>query len=198
MNPKEYLDMNGSFHESPLVGTLRKLHTILDRQDIPYAVIGGMAVIRCGGHRTTHDIDILIRREDWERVKTSNPQEFECGIDTAVDTRNGIPVNVLFSDDDWDMLFLLPDPASVGEYDESFGAYFMRLDHLLELKTAVYLQKLKDDGIEFAAKDLADVVELIRNNRGKITPATIDSLHPGVRQELLHIRQRVITREQQR
>lgn len=192
MNPVEYLDMNGTFHESPLVDTLRRIHDLLADRDIPYAVIGGMAVIRCGGRRTTHDIDLLMRRQDWEKITASNPKELECGIDTAVDTRNGIPIHVLFTDDDREMVFPLPDPVASGEYDETFGAYFMRLDLLLELKTAVYLQKLKDDGIEFAAKDLTDVVELIRNNRGTITPDTIDTMHPGVRQELSRIWKRVM------
>ncbi len=48
----------------------RGLIEILNREGIPYAVCGGIAVAFYGYVRTTEDIDILVRKEDVERIST--------------------------------------------------------------------------------------------------------------------------------
>jgi hypothetical protein len=48
----------------------RGLIEILNREGIPYAVCGGIAVAFYGYVRTTEDIDILVRQEDVERIST--------------------------------------------------------------------------------------------------------------------------------
>ncbi len=67
----------------------------------------------------------------------------------------------------------------------------MDLQHLLELKCAVYLSKREHEGMEMAAKDLADVVHLIQANRGRIDEPLLSSTHPSVRSELHRIWLRV-------
>lgn len=51
-----------------LVDELHAVAATLERESIPYAVCGGIAVTIHGATRTTKDIDILVRREDLPRV----------------------------------------------------------------------------------------------------------------------------------
>jgi predicted nucleotidyltransferase len=44
----------------PLLEALEKLGAELERSQIPYAVIGGLAAIRHGSTRTTRDVDLLL------------------------------------------------------------------------------------------------------------------------------------------
>jgi hypothetical protein len=187
-------ELNGNFRRSPLLETVRALHGILTGQNVEYAVIGGMAVVRSGALRTTHDVDILTTREGWGRIRECDPEELDTDIDSARCRKTGVEIDVLFAGDDWDMLFPLPRPSDVSEYDEELGANFIAFPKLLELKCAVYMQKRKEYGIELAAKDLADVVDLLRSNIDVVTESFIAKLHPGVREELTQIRQKVINK----
>jgi hypothetical protein len=170
-----------------LLDTARKLHKILTDKKVPYVIIGGLAVVRNGAVRTTHDVDVLLRKEDWDRVSPLLNKWFDIQQDHAEDRENGVPVDVLYSGDDWDMVLPLPEPAEVAEFDQELGANFLGLGQLLQLKTAVYLAKKRDDGIELAAKDLADVVELLKANPDRVTPSLLAGLHPVVRAELKRV-----------
>lgn len=99
-----------------------------------------MAVIRNGCSRTTIDIDILTTREGWHYIRNIPEIPFNTWIDHAVDKKNNIDIDVLFPGDDREMLIPLPHPDRVKEYDEDFGANFIGLKPLLELKTAVCLR----------------------------------------------------------
>jgi hypothetical protein len=188
MSAKDLLDLNGDFRSSPLLNTARKLHRMLVRQDIVYVIVGGLSVIRNGGVRTTQGIDILVRRDDWPRIQELLGEGFRIEIDTAVDRDTNVPVDILFAGDEWDMIFPLPDPAAVFEYDSELQANFLTLAAILELKTATYLQKKRDEGIEIAAKDLADVVELLENNQERLSMELLEGIHPRIRKELMRIR----------
>ncbi|MBN2444426.1 MAG: hypothetical protein JXJ04_23890 [Spirochaetales bacterium] len=181
MSPEEILNINGNFKKSPLLGVIKKLHKAFSEKNIPYAVVGGMAVIRNGGFRTTHDIDILTTRTGWAEVRKSLEGEFKTQADSAEDKISGIPVDVLFPGEDWDMVIPLPGPDTVCEFDEELGAYFISLKKLIELKTAVYLGKVKEDGPELAAKDMADVVMLLSNNLDTLTPGDFEGYHPEIK-----------------
>ncbi len=181
MTAKELLNINGDFNDSPLIKTLQKIHRFFNDLNIPYAVIGGLAVIRNGAYRTTHDIDILTFQSGWEKLKTYLKDYFEVGIDFATDKENNIQIDLLFASDDRDMVFVLPEPDKVCEYDYDLKANFMDLFNTIQLKTAVYIQKEEEYGIELAAKDLADVVELIKHNKDKSTDTFINKLHKGVK-----------------
>jgi hypothetical protein len=185
---KEMLDRNGSFRRSDLIDTARRLHALSERLGVPYAIIGGLAVVRNGAPRTTADVDVLIRRSAWRRIEQSAHEPFVLiGTDAMKDTANDVDVDLLFADDDWGMAFRLPDPAAVAELDEELGARFIGLMHLLELKAGVFLQKTRDDGPEIAAKDLADIVALIQAHRETIDASAFDGCHPAVRAELARI-----------
>ncbi len=191
MTAKELLELNGNFRQSPLLETIRILHGIFTAQSVDYAVIGGMAVVRSGSARTTHDVDILTTRKGWSRIRNCDPEELETDSESALCRQTGVEIDVLFAGDDWDMVFPLPQPSKVSEYDEELGANFITLPDLIELKCAVYMQKKNEHGIELAAKDLADIVDLVRSNREKITDQFISRFHPGVREELARIWQKL-------
>jgi hypothetical protein len=80
----------------------------------------------------------------------------------------------------------------MAEYDPDLGANFPGLLDILQLKTAVYLVKRREEGLEVSAKDLADVVALIRNNRERLPGPAFDPLHPVIRRELRRIRRSVL------
>jgi hypothetical protein len=90
------------------------------------------------------------------------------------------------------MVLPVPEPEAVREYDRELGAYYIDLLHLLELKTAVFIKKREEDGIEIAAKDLADIVALTENNRETITADFIENMDPAVRGEYRNIRAHIL------
>src|SRR5262245_8479296 len=49
--------------KDPVHQTMRRLVKRLERANIPYAVVGGMAVFIQGYRRTTDDLDILVTRQ---------------------------------------------------------------------------------------------------------------------------------------
>jgi len=181
---RELLERNGDFRSSPLLDTARKLHRLLAAEAVPYAIVGGLAAVRNGAVRTTQDVDVLLRREDWVRAAPVLGEGFDIQLDRAIDRDNGVPVDVLYAGDDWYMLLPLPDPVEVAEFDPGLGANFLGLPQVLQLKTAVYLARKRDEGIEVAAKDLGDVVELLRGNSERVTASLLSELHPAVRKEL--------------
>ena len=196
MTAKDLLNLNGDFRSSPLLDTARKLHRLLEQQDIPYVIIGGLSVIRNQAVRTTRDVDLLVRREDWPRIREALADGFAIKIDSdrnisAVDRDTNVQVDILFAGDDWDMIVPLPDPVEVLEHDSDLGANFLSLPAILELKTATYLQKKRDEGIEIAAKDLSDVVELLKNNQENLSLEALSGLHPRIRKELKRIQQKL-------
>jgi hypothetical protein len=196
MTARELLRINGDGGaESPLVQAVRRFHRLLEPRGVAYCVIGGMAVVRNGWVRTTHDIDILVDRAGWESLLSGAPSPLEeAGItaagDAAHDRCTGIDLDILFPGDDWEMVIPLPSPAAVREYDAALGAWFIGLAPLLAVKTAVYRSKLQELGPELAAKDLADVVELMRANRHAID-AALQRVPAAVSGELSRIWRRI-------
>jgi len=175
------------FHE-----VLKDLHRWLSRNNVVYTVIGGVAVVRSGSSRTTGDIDLLVRQDEWNRLQETAPDSGFCvGPDWAKHDESGSPVDLLFAGDDWELPFLLPDPERVREWDPAVGAWFMRPAALLELKAAVYLSKQVEYGEATAAHDLADVTALLSANPELRDEALLKTLHPSVQELLETTRQEV-------
>jgi hypothetical protein len=196
MTPEELLKINGNFDaNSSLMQTARELHMYFSEKHIEYVIIGGLAVIRNNAVRTTCDIDILMEKNDWMNIKKEfDPAHYQTGYDTIVNMDNGITVDLLFKEDDWNMIIPFPDPKEVAEYDDELGANFIGLYYLIEMKIAVYLSKKKEEGIEMASKDLYDVVELIKNN--DIDLRKTDLFHKTIRKEFLRIYNKIKKRLQ--
>src|SRR5713101_5093151 len=65
-----------------LVETVKRILQILDRNQIPYAVIGGLAVSHHAVPRLTQDLDLVVLHEDTGRIRALFPGCYQRG--TAV------------------------------------------------------------------------------------------------------------------
>lgn len=183
MTAKEVLNLNGDFLQSPLLDTLHRIDAYLSSKSIPYAVVGGMAVVRNGAHRTTIDLDILLGREDWDSITRNPPAFLKIVGDSAKDINNQVDIDILHPGNEWEM--------EIGERDEAMGGVFAGLIPLLTIKCAVYRKKLKEDGIEIAAKDLYDLSELLKARGSEITEADFSGIPASIAATLRDIRRKV-------
>jgi hypothetical protein len=183
----------------PFSSVVRDLQEMLEENGVRYAIVGGVAVVRLGSARTTGDIDVLLRRDEWRALlaaPSKSPGAFELREDSAAHQPTGTPIDLLFAGDDWELPFLLPDPARVREWDEALGAWFMKPAALLQLKASVYQSKLAEYGAATAAKDLNDVYSLLSARRELRDPELLASLHPHVRQTILQAIEEIEKREE--
>ncbi len=183
MTAKQLLELNGDLHSSPLFEAVRRFHALSLSLGIPYCVIGGLAVVRNGAPRTTLDIDILTLKERWSKALPIEGEISSTGPDSCVDKPSGASIDILFAGDDWHMPLQLPDPEKVAEFDKDFGANFIGLHELVQLKMSVYLAKVRSDGPGAAAKDLSDVHELIINNLASFSEDLFKTYAPAVRRQ---------------
>lgn len=158
----------------------------LEGLGVPYAVVGGMAVVTHGYARTTVDVDILLRPDDIARVHGAleglgfRPQ-FPGSRDLR-DTETGVRIEFLssggFPGDGRPKPVSFPDPAAAAV--EIDGIRFLALERLIELKLA--------SGMSLAGrlKDLADVQELIRAL--ELPRSFAERLDPSVRAKFEELR----------
>jgi hypothetical protein len=185
MTAAKILQLNGNMRDSPMMGVVRRFHALSISRELPYCVVGGMAVIRNGYARTTIDVAILTFKDAWRKVLPLIGEISSEGPANCVDTQTGVTIDILFADDDWQMPMGMPDPRKVGEYDQELGAYFIGLHALVQLKTAVYLDKLREQGEDVASKDRSDVYELISRNLAKFSNEVIQTYDPAVRKHCM-------------
>ncbi|MBE3037312.1 MAG: hypothetical protein IMZ62_00640 [Chloroflexi bacterium] len=201
MTAERLLHLNGDLKDpekSEMMEVVRRFHALSRKHDLPYCVVGGMAVIRNGLLRTTGDVDILTFKKDWRKVLPLMGEISSEGPDNCVDKKTGITIDILFADEDWEMVMEMPDPRKVGEYDEKMGASFIGLHDLVQLKMAVYLSKLKEHGPATAAKDLGDVQGLMKNNLSKFSKEIVADYHPAVRKQCMEAFEEVTRAEKSR
>ncbi len=185
MTAEQILRLNGNLHDSEMMNVVRRFHAFATARGLPYCVVGGMAVVRNGYPRTTEDVDILTYKAAWQQAAGGAGDIVPDGPENCVDKKTGVTIDILFSDDDWQMPMAMPDARSVGEYDESLGAVFIGLHALVQLKASVYLSKLWEEGENVAHKDGSDVFELIKRNIGKFSKEAIEGFHPAVREHCM-------------
>ena len=148
---------------SKLNQTLRTLKKQLDDLNIPYVVVGGMALTAHGYARMTEDIDILITRPDLKVLHEAllgrgYKAEF-AGAKNIRDTTTGVKIEFLLtggypgSGQVQPVSFPAPADAQPIEQD---GVNFIGLAKLVELKLASGMT-----GGAGRAKDLVDVQQLI-------------------------------------
>ncbi len=191
MTAKEVLNLNGDFRQSPLLDTLHRIDSYLSSKEISYAVVGGMAVVRNGAHRTTIDLDILLAEDDWGRISDNPPDFLEISGDSARDRINQVDIDILHPGDEWEMEIELPRPEEIGERDTILGGVFAGLVPLLTIKCAVNRKKLKEDGIEVASKDLYDLTELLKARGSELTESDFKTMPPAIATALKDIRRKV-------
>jgi hypothetical protein len=176
--------------QSSVHRALERLVRLLEESDIPYAIIGAMALNEHGYRRVTEDVDVLLTREGLEAFKRANlgrgyVEKFP-GSKGLRDTENDTPIDVLlagdFPGDGKPKSVAFPDPDEVAVGGDRVR--LLPLAKLVELKLASGLTA------PHRLRDLADVVELIRRRR--LDRDLADRLDPMVRdkyRELWHAAQ---------
>jgi len=158
--------------------TLRRLVQRLEKGDIPYAVMGAMAVNAHGADRTTKDVDVLVTQEGLDRFRqryvgksydpvAGRPRRFvekrsQISVDFLVTGRfpgSGKPGPIAF-----------PDPEAVSQKIKN--ANVVTLPQLIQLKLAARRHQ-----------DFGDVVLLIRVHN--LDESFVDHLHPSVRGDFI-------------
>ncbi|HEY4394559.1 MAG TPA: hypothetical protein VGP64_10870 [Polyangia bacterium] len=151
----------------------------LSAAQIPYAIVGAMALGAHGYERATSDVDLLVTSDGLARFKALNlgrgyVEKF-AGSKGLRDTENGVTIDVLiageFPGDGRPKPVRFPDPSGAAVEGERFR--ILSLPKLVELKLASGMTA------PHRLKDLADVLELIK---AADLPATLAAeLDPYVR-----------------
>ncbi|MBM3269969.1 MAG: nucleotidyltransferase family protein [Candidatus Sericytochromatia bacterium] len=138
----------------------RHIDSLLAREGIAYGVLGGVAVSLHGYRRNTIDLDLLIRREDQEKVFSllrnagfewqESRREFAAG--------SGVAVQFVLAGDAEGVgqAAKFPEPGDSGRIVRIEGLPVLALPRLIEAKLACGLGDMRR-----MHKDFADVVELI-------------------------------------
>jgi len=148
--------------EADVQSALQAIARLLNEDEIPYAVIGAMALNEYGYRRVTVDVDILLTREGLEEFKAKHlglgyVEKFP-GSRGLRDTQNGVTIDVVlagdYPGDGRPKPVAFPDPAVSAVRGERLA--LLPLPRLIELKLASGMTA------PHRLKDLADVLELVR------------------------------------
>lgn len=147
----------------PVHATTFKIAKLLDELGIAYAIIGAMALNEYGYRRATVDVAVLVTDESLAKFKQTwlgrGYVEKFPGSRGVRDTEHGVSVDFEISGhypgDGKPKPVRFPDPARVAQRGERFA--LLPIATLVELKLASGMTSLD------RAKDLGDVVELIRH-----------------------------------
>ena len=164
---------------------LQRITSKLQSLDIPYVVVGGLAMNAHGYIRMTEDVDLLVTPEDLRRVHSSLSglgyvPPFE-GSKHLRDVTEGVKIEFLttggFPGDGKPKPVSFPDPREVGV--ELYGMRVISLPRLVELKLASGMSNAQ------RLKDLSDVQELSREVG--LDEAFAEQLDPSVRGKFLEL-----------
>ena len=134
----------------------------LEQLEIPYAIVGAMAMNEYGYRRVTEDVDVLLTREGLDRFKQhwlgrGYVEKFP-GSRGLRDTENGVPIDIVvtgdYPGDGHPKPVVFPDPADHAR--RGARVRLLPLQKLIELKLASGMSA------PHRLRDLADVLELIR------------------------------------
>lgn len=164
---------------------VRKLVAILESENLPYAIIGALALNEYGHKRVTVDVDLVMREQDLQTFKRkyvgNGYAERTPGTGKLIDTELAVPIDVLstgrFPGDDKPKPIAFPDPALVAIRGEPFA--LLPVERFIELKLASGM--VRSDRL----KDLGDIQDLIRS--AKLPRETAAALHPWVRDKFLEL-----------
>jgi hypothetical protein len=162
----------------PVHRTMNRVAAELENANIPYAIVGGMAVNAHRHKRTTDDLDILLTPEGFAEFRKQfvgqsidpipgRPRRF-------VDRDNAVTLDILvaglFPGTGKPGPIAYPDPATVRERIENIEV--VNLMTLVQLKLAARRYQ-----------DFADVVSLIRIHQ--LDESFADRLHSSVRSDYI-------------
>jgi len=142
--------------------TLVRLAETLDRLEIPYAVMGAMALNEWGYRRVTVDVDVLLTGDGLARLKSAvlgrGYLEKFPGSRGLRDVSNDVTIDIVlagdYPGDGKPKPVAFPDPARAAVRGKRVA--LLPLPTLLELKLASGMSA------PHRLKDLADVLEVIR------------------------------------
>jgi hypothetical protein len=160
---------------------LKKLAKRLRELDIPYAVVGGMALSAHGFPRFTVDVNVLVTPESLKEIHnhldglgyipqvrhSKNLRDAETGVKIEFLITGGFP------GDGKPKPVAFPDPREVSV--ENDGVHYINLPTLIELKIASGMTSSE------RLKDLGDVQELIKVLN--LSQDFGDALNPYVREK---------------
>jgi hypothetical protein len=158
--------------------TMRRLARQLREANIPYAILGAMAVNAHGAERTTKDVDFLLTPEGLARFREKyvgkdydpvrgRPRRF-------ADRQNGVTVDILvtgrFPGTGRTGPFPFPDPMEASE--EIRKLRVVTLPQLIQLKLAARRYY-----------DFGDVVQLIKVHQ--LDESFLEKIHPAVHADFI-------------
>ena len=147
-----------------LHSTLRQLVQRLQEEDIPYALLGGLALAEHGFPRLTEDIDLLLTPAGLQRfhqrlVGREYRPASSGAHKTMRDTETGVRIEIVttgeYPGDGLPKPIAFPDPAAPGATIQIEGIRVVTLETLIELKLA------SGTSAPHRLRDLADVQDLI-------------------------------------
>ncbi len=164
---------------------MRKLAAALDQLELPYVLVGAMALNEYGYHRVTVDVDILMTAASLQRFKAAwlgrGYVEKFPGSRGVRDTELGVTIDVLltggYPGDGLPKPVSFPDPADIAIRDG--GLSLIPLAKLVELKLASGISSPQ------RMKDLTDVFELIKH--AKLERELASQLDPYVQPKYLEL-----------
>jgi hypothetical protein len=150
--------------QGQLHSALRRLVQRLNEEEIPYALLGGLALAEHGYPRLTEDIDVLLTPRGLARfcqslVGRGYRPAFQGAAKTFRDAETGVRIEVVttgeYPGDGLPKPVAFPDPAAPGVTVEVEGIRVVTLERLIELKLA------SGTSAPHRLRDLADVQDLI-------------------------------------
>jgi hypothetical protein len=171
----------GSMHFQGTSGvhkTLEKITQRLDELNIPYAIVGGMALFLHGYRRFTEDVDLLVSEDGLaaihEQLAGRGYVPLFAGSKNLRDADHGVRVEFVvagrYPGDGKPKDVAFPDPTRVATNVGGFTC--VNLPTLIELKLA-------SGTTPGRRRDMADVQELIRLL--ELSPEFADNLNASVR-----------------
>lgn len=164
---------------------LHKLTAILERENLPYAIIGALALNEYGHRRATVDVDLVMREGDLQTFKSRHLGKGYSarvpGTGKLLDTEHDVNIDVRstgrFPGDDKPKPIAFPDPATTAIRGERFA--LLPMPKYIELKLASGMVA------PHRGKDLVDVQELIRS--AALPRETAEQLDAWVRDKFLEL-----------
>jgi hypothetical protein len=164
--------------KDPVHKTMQRVAKRLESKNIPYAVVGGMAVFAHEHRRATNDVDILLTPDGFEAFRRlfvpknydPVPGRSRRFVDRSSDINLDILVTGKFPGSGKPGPIAYPDPAGVSEVIHKVRV--VNLPTLVQLKLAARRHQ-----------DFADVVALVRAH--DLDESFAERLHSSVRRDYI-------------
>jgi len=151
-----------------LIQTVKRVLETLERNQVSYAVIGGLAVSHHAVPRFTHDVDLMVRAEDMGRIRSLFPGCYQRGTAVVeVYDIDGTRVDFMPAKLRYEREVLAQ--AQPGEIEGTPARISSVRDLILLKLFAASSRPLLGD----RKQDEADITRLLEMNKRTITPAEI-------------------------